>query len=193
MAKTKKIKKTKSVEKPVIGELFENKVIIGNKTDANKIYQEGNYGKVVENRGELSLEEALLLIERGKLVVRKKGKKNLTAKSFYKIACGIDAEFPHKYIVYKDLRNRGLLVRTGFKFGTHFRVYERGVKLVRGPKSVREHTKWIVHAIPTNYSCSFPELSRAVRLAHNIRARMLWAVVDEEGDVTYLKIERIRP
>ncbi|MGC9310542.1 MAG: tRNA-intron lyase, partial [Candidatus Aenigmatarchaeota archaeon] len=61
------------------------------------------------------------------------------------------------------------------------------------PKNVKEHTKWIVHAIPENYTCSFPELSRAVRLAHNIRAKMLWAVVDEEGDVTYYEVLRKTP
>ncbi len=194
MAKKKKGKKKskKKADKPVSAEIVENKVIIRKKKDAEKVYQDGNYGKVIEDRGELCLEEALHLMERGKLTVKKGGKK-ISKKKFHKLACEIDEEFPHKYIVYKDLRNRGLLVRTGFKFGTHFRVYDRGVKLVKGPKSTREHTKWIVHAIPTNYSCSFPELSRAVRLAHNIRASMLWAIVDEEGDVTYLKIERIRP
>ncbi len=30
-------------------------------------------------------------------------------------------------IAYRDLRNRGFIVKSGFKFGTHFRVYERGV------------------------------------------------------------------
>ncbi len=188
MAKKKEIKKE---IKPVNAFLIGNKVVIRNKKDAEKVYEDGNYGKIIDERNELSLEEALLLMERGRLVV-KKGKK-LSPKKFHELACEIDKEFPYKYIVYKDLRNRGLLVRTGFKFGTHFRVYERGVKLVKGPKSVREHTKWIVHAVPTNYTCSFPELSRAVRLAHNIRARMLWAIVDEESDVTYIKLERIRP
>jgi tRNA splicing endonuclease len=32
-----------------------------------------------------------------------------------------------------------------------------------------------------------------VRLAHSIRARMLWAVVDAEGCVTYYEIVRARP
>ena len=122
-----------------------------------------------------------------------KDDKELSPEEVYQYASSIDKEFPWKYAVFEDLRSRGLLVRTGFKFGTHFRVYARGVKLKRGPKSVKEHTKWIVHAIPENYTCSFPELSRAVRLAHNIRAKMLWALVDEEGDVTYYEVLRKTP
>jgi tRNA-intron endonuclease len=105
----------------------------------------------------------------------------------------LDKRFTERYRVYEDLRDRGLLVRTGFKFGCDFRVYERGVQLKKGPKTAKEHTKWIVFSVPEDYTCSFQELSRAVRLAHNIRARMLWAIVDNEGDVTYYQILRMKP
>ena len=30
------------------------------------------------------------------------------------------------YIVFRDLRNRGYIVKTGFKYGSEFRLYERG-------------------------------------------------------------------
>ncbi len=174
------------------GVLLENKVLIFDKSDAEEVYDLGCFGKIKDDNNELSLEESLLLVKRNKLKVFK-DEQEMNAEDFYKYACSADAEFLWKYIVYEDLRGRGLLVRTGFKFGTHFRVYARGVKLKRGPKSLKEHTKWIVHCIPENYTCSFPELSRAVRLAHNIRAKMLWAVVDEEGDATYYEIMRKTP
>ncbi|MCK4729854.1 MAG: tRNA-intron lyase [Candidatus Aenigmarchaeota archaeon] len=174
------------------GTLLENKIYIFDKTDGEEIYDYGCFGKIKDDKNELSLEEALVLAKRNKLKIYE-NKKELNVEEFYEYACLQDKEFPWKFTVYEELRGRGLLVRTGFKFGTHFRVYARGVKLKRGPKSVREHTKWIVHAIPENYTCSFPELSRAVRLAHNIRAKMLWAVVDDEGDVTYYEIIRKTP
>ena len=85
------------------------------------------------------------------------------------------------------------MIRTGFKFGCDFRVYERGVQLKKGPKSAKEHTKWIVFCVPEDFTMSFQELSRSVRLAHNIRARMLWAIVDNEGDCTYYIIQRMKP
>ena len=63
----------------------------------------------------------------------------------------------------------------------------------KGPKAPHEHTRWIVFCIPEDYTCSFQELSRAVRLSHNIRANMLWAVLDNENDVTYYQITYISP
>ncbi|RLJ03098.1 MAG: tRNA-intron lyase [Candidatus Aenigmatarchaeota archaeon] len=175
------------------GIFSECEVIVWGEKEAQEVYNIGSYGKLKDDHLVLSLVEALYLMEKGKLEVKDKRGSVFTKERFFRKAVKVDREFPFKYVVYRDLRERGFLVRTGFKFGTHFRVYERGVKLKKGPKSAKEHTKWIVHAVPENYKCSFPELSRAVRLAHNIRARMLWAVVDEEDDVTYYKIERIKP
>ncbi|MFB6075530.1 MAG: tRNA-intron lyase [Candidatus Aenigmatarchaeota archaeon] len=174
-------------------ELLEHDVVVWGEDEAEEVYDVGSYGKVKDDHLVLSLCEALHLLERKKLIIVDKDGNELNKDDFYRKACEADDEFPQKYTVYKDLRERGFLVRTGFKFGTHFRVYSRGVELKRGPKAPKEHTKWVVHAVPENYTCSYPELSRAVRLAQNIRAKMLWAVVDEEDDVTYYEIERITP
>lgn len=156
------------------------------------IYEPGYYGKPVGDRLELALVEAVLLLKRGRITLKKAGK-DMVLSELFEHATQVDKRFAHRYRVYEDLRERGLLVRTGFKFGSDFRVYERGVQLKKGAKSAKEHTKWIVYAVPEDYTCSFQELSRAVRLAHNIRARMLWAIVDNEGDVTYYQITRHKP
>lgn len=174
-------------------ELEEDKVIIWNKGDGRKIFDKGWFGEMFDDRLELSIIEATFLLERKKIEI-KKDRKKVTLKSIYKHAQKRDNRFLIKYNVYKDMRERGLPVRTGFKFGCDFRVYERGVSPIkRGPKSSREHTKWIVFCVSEDYDCSFQELSRAVRLAHNIRANMLWAVVDNEGDCTYYSVTYISP
>ncbi len=174
---------------PIKAELLENKVVVWE--DWEKLVEKF-YGKEVDGRLDLSFVEALFLLEKGKITV-KKGRKNLKFKDLMKFGIKKDPRLHERYIVYRDLRKRGLIVKTGFKFGCDFRVYKKGVKIKRGPKSVEEHTKWIVFAVPEDYTCSFTELSRAVRLAHSIRAKMLWAIVDNEDDVTYYKIERMKP
>ena len=175
-------------EKVFKAELAEEKVIIWDKEGANQIFDSGWYGELLEDRLELALVEAMLLLERGKIEIKSK-KKKLSTKEFYDYCLKIDPRFHMRYVVYKDLRDRGLPVRTGFKFGCDFRVYERGITPVKkGPKAPHEHTKWIVFTVAEDFVCSFQELSRAVRLAHNIRANMLWAVVDNENDVTYYSI-----
>ncbi|MFH0832554.1 MAG: tRNA-intron lyase [Candidatus Aenigmatarchaeota archaeon] len=180
-------------EKPkevIDSSLEEDKIVVFEKWD--QIYEPGYYGKQIGDRLELALIESLLLLKRGRIRVLK-DKKTVSFEELYNHAVSLDKRLPHRYRVYEDLRERGLLVRTGFKFGCDFRVYERGVQLKKGPKSAKEHTKWIVFTVPEDFTCSFQELSRAVRLAHNIRARMLWALVDNEGDCTYYQITRHKP
>ncbi len=157
-----------------------------------QVFEQGYFGKQLGDRLELALVEALLLLKRGRIRVLKNNQP-MTAEQLFSHAASIDKRFAEKYRVYEDLRERGLLVRTGFKFGCDFRVYERGVQLKKGPKSAKEHTKWIVFCVPEDYTMSFQELSRSVRLAHNIRARMLWAIVDNEGDCTFYIIQRMKP
>lgn len=175
------------------GKLLENRVTVwGN--EGLKLYDESGYGKPFEDRLELSLVEAAYLLEKKKLdIIKDDKKKKFNFKEFYIYAVEKEPEFHQKFVVYRDLRERGYLVKTGFKFGAHFRVYERGVKLKRGPKEAHEHTKFVVHAISEEDRFSYPELSRATRLAQNIRAKMVWAVVDSENDVTYYEIFRVTP
>lgn len=187
------------MEKVFEGEIIEDRVIIWNR-DAIILYDESGFGKPLPetnpNRLELDLIEATFLLEKGKIkvFVRENGKKRyLGFDELMKIGSERVNQFHPQFIVYSDLRNRGYLVKTGYKFGAHFRLYERGVKLKRGPKAPHEHTRAVVHCVPEEAAFSLPEMSRAVRLAHNIRATMWWAVVDREGDVTYYQITRVLP
>lgn len=178
-------------------EFAENKVIVWSKEEGNRIYSEKYFGKWIDEEKttylQLSLEEAMLLIERGHIKISYGGK-HLTAEEFYGKCMAVDTEFAQKFTVYRDLRNRGYIVKSGFKFGTHFRVYDRGVNPYKeGSKETKEHTKYNVHAYPENHNLMPQEWSRYVRLSHNIRATALMAIVDEEGDVTYYKIIRTKP
>lgn len=187
------------MEKVWEGELLEKRVVLWD-SGAVAIYDESGYGKPLPeekpNRVELDLTEATYLVEKEKLKIftKEKGKKKkIELKELIEIGSKNVDMFHSSLIVYRDLREKGYLVKTGFKFGTVFRVYERGVKLVRGPKAPHEHTKWIVQPVAEEAAFSLPEMSRAVRLAHNIRATLLWAVVDKESDVTYYELTRITP
>ncbi len=179
----------------ITGTLAQNKVRVTKEID--QIHSEKYYGKIISDSGkdvlELSLTETMHLVNKGELTL-KDGRKKLNNEVVYERFCEIDAEFPQKYTVYADLRERGYIVKSGFKFGTHFRVYSRGVNPYKeGQKEQKEHTKWVVHAVPENYTLSYQEMSRSVRLAQNIRTKMLWAVVDSENEVTYYEIYRLRP
>lgn len=169
-------------------EITDKAIKVFDEDKAEEIHREKYYGKILDdNTLELSPCEALNLMDRGvELLV--KGQK-LDREEAYKKFSEIDDEFSQKYAAFSDLRERGYIVKSGFKFGAHFRVYPRGVNPYKeGSKRENEHTKYVVHAVPENHTLSFQEMSRAVRLANNIRADMLWAVNDTENQVTYYEV-----
>lgn len=163
--------------------LKEDRIIVEDEAAASRLSQKAFGRQTGAGRLELSLIEGLYLVDRGTITVTD-GEREVATDDIIKIAK--EEDFQLRYKVYADLRERGYIVRTGFKFGAHFRVYERG-------DSLSEHSKYLVHAVPESDVYSFHEVSRTVRLAHGVKKDILFAVVDEEGDVTYYKIERITP
>ncbi len=83
----------------------------------------------------------------------------------------------------EDLRARGIIAKTGFKYGSHFRAYDGN------PRT--HHAKYLVHALPSGYRGMWPEVSRAVRLAHGVKKQLLLGAAGDK--ITYLQLERVRP
>ncbi|MFA7037676.1 MAG: tRNA-intron lyase, partial [Methanosarcina sp.] len=105
---------------------------------------------------------------------------------FVEKASEIEGSFLRKYSAYKALRDSGHVVKTGFKFGTHFRVYRKVESIEKIP-----HSEYLVNVIPEDYEFRLPVMSGAVRLANSVRKRMLFAV--EKGEeVEYLDIGRVK-
>lgn len=170
------------------GTLLGDKILVEGEQD---IYDSG-YGELTEKGVELGLEEALYLVEKGKLAVHSAGGL-MTFEQLFEEAMKFAFDIHVRFVVYKDLRDRGLVVRSGIKYGTHFRVYERGVRPKKGARAPWEHAKYLVHAIPEGAQFSIPELTRFVRLAHSVKKKLWMAIVDSEGDITYLQTIRMVP
>src|SRR3989344_2565880 len=165
----------------VTGKLSGDKVVAEG-PDAKTLFEQGWYGNWENERLELDIVEAALLSERGKIeILTDEGKVGF--KEFFHIAAKMDPHFMARYIVYADLRERGLPVRLGFK-GSDFRVYDRGAKAGKA-----ENVKWIVFASSEDNPCEMDYLGKAIQMAQNIRALALWAVVDNDNDVTYYVIK----
>jgi tRNA-intron lyase len=98
-----------------------------------------------------------------------------------------------KWETYQDLRNRGWFVRTGFKYGTHFRVYTEHPS--------KGHSSLLVHCMKGSDRPTWEELSRGIRLCHSVNKRMIYAFLDDvvgnpEAETEaprYLSIEWVRP
>ncbi len=174
------------MEKVAEGELVKDRVIISEQNAIAELYDERYFGKVIEGRLYLSLIEALLLVERGWISVMEKGKE-IGFDELLERAKEFDEDVVTEYIVYRDLRNRGYIVKTGYKFGADFRVYDKGAKLGEN------HSKFLVKVLREECKVKLNELSASIRVAHTVKKRLVIGVVDSEGDVTYYKFTRVKP
>jgi tRNA-intron endonuclease len=165
--------------------MLEDRVMIFDEGPAQRVYDHGFFGKKLGKVLQLSLIEAAYLMELGRLEVSTivSGRK-VPLERFKKRALKFQQDFDLRLRAYNDLRSRGLVVKTGFKYGSHFRVYEDDPE--------RSHARWLVHAVPQDYETIWPEMSRAVRLAHGVKKEILFAWVKEDG-TEYMRLSRVRP
>jgi tRNA-intron endonuclease len=166
----------------MVGILKEDRVLIKDEKRASRLQQRG-FGRRKEGILELSLIEGLYLLEKGTIEI-KEGRKKFSFETFLETLR--EEGLYNKYMVYRDLRERGYVVKTGFKFGAHFRVYARG-------EGLQGHSRMLVHVETEDSAMGFPEVSRAVRLAQGVKKEMVFAVIDGDGDITYYKVDRITP
>ncbi len=175
--------------KPVVSALFAREhVITESSDDAREFYNQSRYGSVVDDgKIQLSLLESLYLMEKGRLKVTDGRSKELDKENFTKKARKVEPNFAIRYGVFKDMRNRGYIVKTALKFGADFRVYDRGIK------PGEDHAKWIVYPVHEGEQITWYDFSAKNRVAHSTKKRLLIGVVDDEGDVTYYEIRWVRP
>ncbi len=163
-----------------IGELV---IIKDNKAVA--LNEKSHYGKFNQDELQISIIEALYLQEKGKIrILDKKGKILSLDEMWVKIQ---NKGLLYKYLVFRDLRNRGYIVKTGFKYGSEFRLYERGKSPGDG------HSDYVVKVVNENQDISVLNFSSYVRVAHGVNKKLLMAVVDDEQDITYYNVEWTRP
>ena len=166
--------------------LLEDRVVLWDTEASRLLHETGFYGKPVGERLQLSLVESAYLLEKGKIQLTDRQGRSVELADLLVRASQIDEDFELKLGAYRDMREKRMVVKTGFKFGTHFRVY----KQVQGTKKA-PHSEYLVHTIPANHVFMPPVLSRAVRLAHSVRKQMVFAYPD--GGISYLEIKRLKP
>jgi tRNA-intron endonuclease len=168
--------------------MLEDRVLVWDKQASGMLYERGFYGKPLDDeRLQLSLVESAYLLEQDIIDIKDGADGSIIGiKEFSEMASSIDPDFARKYNTYVDLRSRGSVPKTGFKFGTHFRVYNE----VRSLEKL-SHSEYLIHAIPQDYEFLLPVMSRAVRLANSVRKQMLYAVEYADG-IEYIDIGRIK-
>lgn len=165
------------------GVLLEDRVLCWDPPSA--LYERGFYGQRLGQTDEtlqLSLVEAAYLANGGALeidggygAIRGRGR-------------AVEGDrFDRRLSVYRTLRDRGVVPKTGFKFGADFRTYA-------DVDSVEDlgHSELLLRVLPADSVASPRDLALDVRLAHGVRKRMVFALVGE-GDPQWRSVERLTP
>ena len=162
--------------------LLNDRVIVKDE-NAHNLYNKRYYGNLTDSGLELSFIEALFLLTKNKIEIY--DDKLITKEDLTDIIRQKHI-FSH-YLVYKDLRIRGYIIKTGFKYGSDFRIYERGHAPGDG------HSNFLVKILSEEQEIKVRDFSSYVRVAHGVRKTLLLAVVDDEYDITYYDIEWTKP
>ena len=166
----------------------EEKIIAENSDAARELHNQSSYGTLLEDgRIELSLLEALYLVEKKRLRLIDTKRKEIDVARLVKKTKKHEKNFWTKYTVFKDIRNRGYIIKTALKFGADFRVYDRGIK------PGQDHAKWILFPIHESSSLTWHDFASKNRVAHSTKKNLLLAIVDEENDVSYYEVQWVKP
>lgn len=118
--------KKQKKKKEISAFLSETKVITEPSDEAREFYNQSRFGSITDaGKVELSLLEALYLFEKGKLALKSEAGRKLNFETFLRKARKVEPNFWVRYCVFRDVRNRGYIIKTALKFGADFRVYDR--------------------------------------------------------------------
>jgi len=156
-------------------------------TDGDRIAElEGaGYGSKEGKKLALRDYEALYLLYAKKLELQDKEGKPVTFDILAEAAQTRAGDSWTKFMIYRDLRTRGYVVREGFGFGTDLRVYERGDY----PKKA---AKYVVFALDEGIEKRVADLQQSVREMAKMGKEAIIAVIERRGEVIYYKVSKAR-
>jgi tRNA-intron endonuclease len=165
---------------------FDGISVIISKDQAHSIYDKGYYGQIQDDES-LKLEpvEAILLSERRRIRIFDKAGAEYTFPSLVKKFVAAIPELWVKYLCYKDLRSRGYIVRTGYGANIDYRVYDRGAQIGM------DAAKYFVHTVVEGTSLKLISLDNITKVAKSNRKKLVLAVVDRVGEVTFYKAQQV--
>jgi len=179
------------MSKPIVAELIGTRLIVWNNSDGVRLYRMGFYGKPVgipkpkpeqEFKAPLMLDlmEGVYLLDRKIIrVVDVKTSKTVNRSKILKLANKTYKEFDLGYAAYQNLREKGLIVTPGIRFGSDFAIYEHVPGI--------DHAPFIVTVKREEETMGPFEVVLAGRLATTVRKQFTIAVPKPRGNsVDYL-------
>lgn len=163
--------------------LKEKGVLVSEKEGIESLSTRG-YGVPENENLLLAFFEALFLVSKEILeVLDEKTGKTVSFQDILERFQSTDKDAWVKYLVYRDLRSRGYVVREGFGLGIDFRVYERG-------EYGKEIASYLIFVIQEGQPVLVEELARALSYVLNLKKKLVLAVINRRGEIVYYSISQ---
>ena len=171
-------------------EFIENFLVVWTPEKGSELYRRGFYGKPIGIPKPKSIDfdvplildlmEGVYLMEKRMITVSEGPKRaKVSFKKLRARAKTLYEEFDLKYTVYRDMRDRGLFVTPGIKYGCDFAVYKQGPGV--------DHAPYMISVKKAKDEVTATDIVKAGRLATTVRKRFIMAIPDLEAEhIRYL-------
>jgi tRNA-intron endonuclease len=166
-----------SEEEPLIAYLKGKKIFLEHSPDIKSLRERG-YGELIRNRVYLDPFETFYLVEKGRILVKDiSSQAHLMLHNLIKILDQGEVETWIKYLIYRDFRERGYIVRQAKK--VDFEVYGKTV------------VRRLVYIIHEGTDASLERLNKLLQYAQKERKELVLAVIDRRTDIVYYILDYI--
>jgi len=164
--------------------LREDGIFVQSSEDIEGLTTRG-YGKSENGNLILAFQEALYLLDKGIIMVEDgKTHINITFQELLEKARLVDEDSWGRYLIYKDLRSRGYVVREGFGLGIDFRVYKRG-------EYGKSTADYLILGVKEGKPVMVEDLVRILTQVQSLKKTLILAVLNRRGEIVYYSLSRL--
>jgi len=161
--------------------------LVGNSLSSNSkraytLSKENFFGEKIHEKVIYSLSEGFFLFKNKNMKIFQ-NKKELNENEILKKFSKIDKDFSSKYKVFDELRKKGLILKSGIKYGADFSAYEKG------KKPGKDHSSFLISVEPFSRKINWEKFILKNRVANSTKKKVLLAIQDEEGNIIYYKMD----
>jgi tRNA-intron endonuclease len=142
------------------------------------------YGVVEGKDLRLTFFEALYLLDKQMLQIEDERGKRLDFQALVQRCENINENAWARYLVYRDLRSRGYVVREGFGSKVDFRVYERG-------DDSKDTANYLIIRVQEGKPIAVEDLTRIMLQSQSLKKELVLAVMNRRGEIVYYTVGQL--
>jgi len=169
-------------ETKITAKFMDEKTIVINPKMQNVLTERG-FGESQNDTLILNSFETLYLLYNNKLEL-KKVNKNIVFDELIQKYIQKNDDILTQFLLYRDLRTKGYVVKDGFGFGSDFRVYEKGTY---GQKDA----KFLIFAFNEGTQQKIGKLYKNIHEITQMGKEPIIAVIERRGEIIYYKINKM--